>query len=222
MDAHDFWTIIHVFTLVYWLGADLGVFYTSRQVIRSDYTPETRAALMKVLVWLDMLPRYMLLITLPVGLQLAGGLGLTAITGGWMVLVWLGAILWIALVSELGRREGKPVVALLQRIDVGLRLILIAALAVAVIASIANGAPFSENWLILKVALFAGAVSCGVGIRLTFKPFGPAFAKMMRDGSTPEVEAAMKRSLGRASPFVLGIWGVLVVTAIVGISQPGF
>jgi len=92
-------------TFVYWLGTDLGVFYSSRFVVNATYTPETRAVALKILAWLDMAPRYALLLTLPVGLQLARGIELSAIGGGWLLLAWLGAAAWVGLVITIHRRE---------------------------------------------------------------------------------------------------------------------
>ncbi len=220
--TQDLWTFLHVMTFVYWLGADLGVFYSSRFVVNPKYTPETRAAALKILAWLDMAPRYALLLTLPVGLQLARGVELSAIGGAWLLLVWLGAAAWIALATNVHRREGTDAGRRLANIDLALRIALIAGLAIAAIYSFATAAPFAANWLALKALLFALAVAMGVGIRVTFAPFGQAFGRLMAEGSSPEIEAQMSRSLARAKPFVLALWIVIAAAAFIGISQPGF
>jgi hypothetical protein len=189
--TQDLWTFLHVLTFVYWLGADLGVFYSSRFVVNADYTPETRAVALKILAWLDMAPRYALLLTLPVGLQLAHGAELSAIGGGWLLLAWLGSAAWISLVITIHRREGTAAGRRLGQIDLGLRFVLIAGLVVAAVLSFTGGAPFAADWLALKALLFALAVTMGVGIRVTFAPFGPAFARLMTEGSSAEVEERM-------------------------------
>jgi hypothetical protein len=220
--TQDLWSFLHVMTFVYWLGADLGVFYSSRFVVNATYTPETRAVALKVLAWLDMAPRYALLLTLPVGLQLARGIELSAIGGGWLLLAWLGAAAWIGLVITIHRREGTAAGRRLAQIDLGLRLVLIAGLVIAAVLSFTGGSPFAANWLALKALLFALAVTMGVGIRVTFAPFGPAFGRLMSEGTSPEVEAQMSGALARAKPFVLALWAIIAVTAFIGISQPGF
>ena len=143
--TQDLWTFLHVMTFVYWLGADLGVFYSSRFVVNPKYTPETRAAALKILAWLDMAPRYALLLTLPVGLQLARGVELSAIGGAWLLLVWLGAAAWIALATNVHRREGTDAGRRLANIDLALRIALIAGLAIAAIYSFATAAPFAAQ-----------------------------------------------------------------------------
>jgi len=221
VDAHEFWRLLHLATFVYWLGADLGVFYSSRFVINSAYTPETRAVLLKTLVWLDMVPRYALLLTLPVGLQLAGGLGLSPLSSGWLWLVWLGFAAWIVLAFQIHRRQGSDVVKALTNIDLALRFALILMLALSAILSLSGSDIFGTPWLALKVLLFAGAVACGVMIRITFRPFEPAFGEIMKNGSTPEVETRLRASLNSAARWVVLLWIVVAAAAYVGITQPG-
>ncbi len=102
------------------------------------------------------------------------------------------------------------------------RIVLIAVLGIAAIASFAGGDPFSDNWVALKVLLYAYVLACGLGIRFAFAPFGPAFGRYMAQGSTPEVEAALRRPVIMVKPFVLALWGGLVVMALIGIAQPQF
>ena len=107
MDWQDIFKLLHVLTFVYWVGADLGVFYSARLVINPKYSPETRAAVLKLLARIDMIPRYMLLLTFPVGATLAANLGYSPIDGIWLYLVWAAAIGWIVLVWQIHHREGK-------------------------------------------------------------------------------------------------------------------
>ena len=71
MDWHSFWLLLHLLTFVYWVGADLGVFYSARLVVNAKYTFQTRLQVLKLLGWVDMIPRYMLLLTFPIGLTLS-------------------------------------------------------------------------------------------------------------------------------------------------------
>ncbi len=92
MEAQGVWAFVHVMLLVYWLGADLGVFYTAHQVIKPELSAETRAALLKVLTFVDGFPRAVSIFMLPVGLQLAAGLGLSPVIGGWLWTAWIAAV----------------------------------------------------------------------------------------------------------------------------------
>lgn len=217
MEWQDFFKLLHVLTFVYWVGADLGVFYAARLVVNPQYTPQTRATLLKVLDWIDQIPRYMLLATFPVGATLAARLEISPITGFWLYAVWIAAILWIWLITHLHKNQGKP--KALVQFDLGLRVLLIIALVVTGIMSIAGDGPFLRDWLGWKVLLFGLAVACGFGIRMAFAPFGPAFAQLMKEGSSPPVEAAMKKALDNAVPFVIGIWVFASMAAFLGLSH---
>jgi len=219
MDWQDFFKLLHVLTFVYWVGADLGVFYSARLVVNPKYSPETRAPLLKVLAWIDMIPRYMLLLTFPVGATLAANLGYSAIDGVWLYLVWIAAIAWLIMVWQIHHREGTDAAKRLTRLDLLLRLIFIAVLAIPAITSLAGSGPYETEWLPIKVLLFAGAVCCGVGIRVTFTPFGTAFGKLMSEGSSPEIEGQMTRSLNHAVPYVIGIWIFAAITAYMGMNH---
>ena len=219
MDWQDFFKLLHVLTFVYWVGADLGVFYSARLVVNPKYSPETRATLLKVLAWIDMIPRYMLLLTFPVGATLAANLGYSAIDGVWLYLVWIAAIAWLIMVWQIHHREGTDAAKRLTRLDLLLRLIFIAVLAIPAITSLAGSGPYETEWLPIKVLLFAGAVCCGVGIRVTFTPFGTAFGKLMSEGSSPEIEGQMTRSLNHAVPYVIGIWIFAAITAYMGMNH---
>ncbi len=219
MDGQDFWKLAHVGTLVYWVGADIGVFYSAHLITNPAFSPQTRAVLLKVLAWIDMIPRYMLLLTFPIGAQLAAGLDLSPITGGWLWLVWIAVAGWIVMVREIHRREGSSAARTLGAVDLYLRLAFVAALIVSGVASLAGGTPYETTWLAVKVLLFAGAVSCGVAIRIAFRPFVPAFAQLVAEGSSPEVETLMKDTLATTRVFVIGIWIIAAVTAFIGLNH---
>jgi hypothetical protein len=83
------------------------------------------------------------------------------------------------------------------------------------------GVTTDPRWLGAKVALYTAAIACGLGIRLTLRPFGPAFGALMGGGSTPEVERALKRSVDGCLPYVFGIWAAVLGAAALGVLKPG-
>ena len=136
MDWQDIFKLLHVLTFVYWVGADLGVFYSARLVVNPKYSPETRARVLKLLAAIDMIPRYMLLLSFPVGTTLAANLGYSPIDGLWLYLAWAAAIAWIAMVWQIHHREGTNAAKRLTRLDLMLRFIFIAALVIPAITSL--------------------------------------------------------------------------------------
>lgn len=212
--------LAHLLCFVYWLGADIGVFYASRHVCDPSLGREARATAAKIMGWVDMLPRYCLVLILPLGLTLA-------VRGGWWpgggpvaAASWLLALLWLALVVSLARRPPPARLALLRRIDYGVRLAVILALGSAGLAGLAGAGPLAVPWLAGKALLFSALVASGLAVRLLAAPFGPAFAEVLASGSRPDLEATLSRAMARAKRVVVLIWVLLVAAAWLGLAKP--
>ena len=220
MSWHGVLVFVHVLLLTYWLGTDLGVFYSAKFVLRPDLSPQTRGTIARILVALDLSPRVCLVLMLPVGLSLAASLQLSPVRGGWLVLVWVAALLWLTLVVTVYRAEESPVAKTLRQVDLVIRFALVLVLAVSVVTSLSAGTPFATPWLAWKVAAYTVAIMGGIAIRFGLRPFGPALGQLLTTGSTPEVEQALTRSLKGTYPYVLTIWAMLAVAAFLGAVKP--
>lgn len=228
--AHGWWILLHLVLFVFWLGGDLGVFYSSRYVLRPDLTPAARATALSVMSGLDLGPKICLVLFLPSGVTLmaldphgAELFGAPAFGAWQVVLVWLFALGWLAATIADHRTHGRfPWV---RRADWTIRIGLVAALAAVAAYTLFAERPFGvatdPRWLGGKVALYTAAIACGLGIRLTLRPFGPAFGALMGGGSTPEVERALRRSVDGCLPYVFGIWTAVLGAAALGVLKPG-
>lgn len=218
--VHNLLLVLHILLLVYWLGGDLGVFYTSRFVTRPELPPATRAVIVRIFLFIDMAPRVCLIAMLPVGFTLAAA-GFHAELPGWVLIaLWLFAAAWLWLAITVFRLEGSARGHQLARIDWWVRIaVVIGLLATAIAGFLGHGPITADWWLSLKVLLFAGAICCGLMIRHVLKPFGPAFGALMQEGSTPQTEDTLNRTLARARPYVLVIWAILVINSWLGVSQ---
>lgn len=225
--AHSFALLLHILLLTYWLGADLGVFYSSRFVTDPGVRPEARAVAARVMHAVDMAPRVCLVLILPSGVTLMAldDLG-RATFGGWpLVLVWLAALAWLSLVILDYVRQPQRYADLVHRLDFAVRITLVVGLLGVALYTVVVSEPFgvssNPKWLAGKVAAYALCILGGLMIRVKLKPFGPAFAKMMAAGSTPEVEAEIRGSVRGCLPFVYLIWIMVVVAAFLGVVKPG-
>ncbi|MFC5751305.1 hypothetical protein [Actinomadura rugatobispora] len=228
--AHGWWILLHLVLFVFWLGGDLGVFYSSRYVLKPDLAPAARAAALSVMSGLDLGPKVCLVLFLPSGVTLmaldphgAELFGAPAF-GWWQVtLVWIFALAWLAAtVADHRTHGGFPWV---RRADWAVRIALVAALAVVAGYTLLADRPFGvgtdPRWLGAKLALYTLAIACGLGIRVTLRPFGPAFDALLGGGSTPQVERALKRSVDGCLPYVFGIWAAVLGAAALGVFKPG-
>ncbi|WP_223838762.1 hypothetical protein [Saccharopolyspora pogona] len=219
--------VLHLVLFAYWLGGDLGVFYASRFVIRPDLSPEARGVAVKVMEVVDMSPRICLVLFLPSGVTLmATSQYGRDIFGGWpLAVVWVAGLCWLALVIADHRRRPGRTGTLVHRADLVVRAgLVVGLLGVAVYTALAAqpfGVPTTQVWLAWKVAAYAACIACGLAIRIRLAPFGPAWAALVRDGSSPDVERRIRASVRGVLPFVYAIWVLVFVAAFLGVLKPG-
>lgn len=216
---YDLLTLAHVILFAYWLGGDLGVFYASRSVSNPDLGKTARAVAARIMLAVDLSPRVCMVLILPVGLHMASIRNQMPMSDIALIGVWLAAALWLALVLLVHFVHHRGAGTVLQRVDFGFRLLVIAATVGTAGVQLARPEWIRADWISLKLLLFGILVGCGLGIRIALRPFAPAFTKLMSEGSTPNTEAAIQLSLGRARPFVIAIWIGLVLAAALGIFQ---
>jgi hypothetical protein len=220
MPSYDLILLAHLLLFVYWLGGDIGVFYSSRYVADARLSYEARTTALRIMAWLDEIPRICLVMILPAGLTLAARAGLIQARPVEVTTAWVISFAWLAMVLSMHRYRGTSLGAALRRIDMSFRVLVILTLGSVAVVSLARGRPIEHPWLAGKVLAFALCVAAGLAIRIVAAPFGAGFARLGREGSTPEIEALIGRSLARARPFVIAIWILLVVAAWLGIAKP--
>ncbi|MEU5882471.1 hypothetical protein [Spirillospora sp. NPDC047279] len=227
---HGWWILLHLVLFVFWLGGDLGVFYSSRYVLKPDLPPAARATALRVMSGLDLGPKICLVLFLPSGVTLmalephgARLFGAPAFTWWQTALVWAFAAAWLAATIVDHRTHGRfPWV---RRADWAVRIGLVTALACVAAYTLLADRPFGvgtdPRWLGAKLALYTVAIAAGLGIRLTLRPFGAAFGALMTDGSSEPVERALKRSVDGCLPYVFAIWTAVLAAAALGVFKPG-
>ena len=217
MSAYAAALLAHLLLFAYWLGGDLGVFYSSFVVADPSRSVAERRTAAGILVWLDRVPRVCLILMLPVSLSLATAIGLAPWPPVVIAALWAFAAIWLVLLWRVEATHAAP----LKTIDGIIRLLVIATLAVLGFAALAGHGPITTGWLGIKLLLFALAIACGLAIRRVFAPFGAAFGQLVAIGLTPEIEQTIDASLRRTRPLVIVIWACLIGAAAVGVVKPG-
>ena len=82
MDWYAVLLFVHILSLVFWLGTDIGVFVLGKFAQNPDYSVDQRLLLLKVALILDMFPRVFMVMSLPTGFQLATAIGESDHEGG--------------------------------------------------------------------------------------------------------------------------------------------
>ncbi|TCJ97110.1 hypothetical protein [Nocardia alba] len=227
---HGWWILLHLLLFVFWLGGDLGVFYSSRFVIDPARPPAARAAALGIMSGLDLAPKICLVLFLPSGITLmalephgARAFGIDLFPWWSVALVWVIAAIWLALTIHAHRTHGRVRATYLG--DLVLRVTVLVGMAAAGIYTLIVAEPFGvttdPKWLGAKISLYSLAVAAGLGIRMTLRPFGSAFAALQTEGSTPAIEHIIKRSVDGCLPYVWTIWGSVLAAAALGVFKPG-
>ncbi len=217
---YELFIILHLLGFVYWLGGDLGVYYSSGFVINSKLSPETRLIASKIMMNLDLIPRICMTLMLTVGGTLASLQGVDHYPGQ-MVALWLLAPFWLFMVLYMHFSHGTPLAKTFGTIDYWLRRVLVGGIIISVAYTLYSGRLADTPWLTAKVALFAFLIFCGIMIRVHLPGFIIGLQALAKGEISKEEDANMSAGLKGARPWVLSIWAVVFLEAVIGVVKPG-
>ncbi len=208
--------VIHIAVLGYWFGAELVINATSRYVCLSGSMPmDERTRLMHHVMDVDQHVRYALVIQFGLGFAIAALFGYlpggtpTAVAFGLFVAAWLT---YIEVIHWLRHRAIGKKLAAFDRYSRYVLMTCLAAVAVGLIGGEWN----LPLWIRLKLALFAGVMACGVGIRLSVLARFRTWAVMQCEGASDESNAIVKRTYIISTSILVLLW--LMIFTMVGIS----
>ena len=209
--------LIHVLVFVYWLGGDLGAFYTSRFLTQPDVSADRRLMAAKIVGDVDMAPRTALILALPTGLLLAQSKGWLSL--GWPITLGIAAasLIWLVLAWHLHLKHGAGTDAL-RKLDLAIRWGLVLALGGWAVAGL-MGHIALPLFLAVKLLALVGCILLGLFIRSALKPLGPALMGLTGPNADT-AEADLANTLNRARPLVTGIWALLLIAAFFGLWTP--
>lgn len=211
--------VVHVLLFAYWLGADWGVYVTSRYVANPELSLDERRRFLQAALRIDLMPRIAFTLLLPVGLQLASFYGAWSPTGPVMAAVWIGALVWLAINVMGYRRQGTPAGDRMRNIDQRIRYVLAPVLIGVGAWSMAAGAPLPRIFLAAKLVVFGVMIIVGLMLRTFMRQWAIGFARLAREGRSPEVDALFTESLRRARWIAYGMWSLSGVMALLGVAQ---
>jgi hypothetical protein len=232
---HAAFLFLHLLLLVTWLGVDLGMFAASFFLRNPRYPIGERLMLARLAAILDMGPRASLLLVYPSGAWLAwaGGWGFRDAVGplaptAQLALVTLPFLAWEALVwvQFAGHRRvlagaagpsWERFLPAYRRWDLRARFVLAALLLIDGALGLAGRGMIAHAWLAWKVLFFGLVVVLGIAIRLTADAWPALIREIVDRGSTPAREAALRRAMRRATPFVIALYALLLAISLAGI-----
>jgi len=219
MSSHSIWAYVHILLFVYWLGADVGLYMAMVFVKNPKLSYQTRATLIKLSIYVDQFPRVAFALILPVGMQLARDLQLAPIPHWLLALAWTLGILWSVLHLVVVKFPDTSLSRMLFQLNKGYELLL-GGFFVAVGAwSLYSGSPVAAGWFALKLLLFGLIFWIVLGIDTIFQPF-TMILEMGPDGSTPEKEAVVSRSIHLTMAWALLLYLLILAVAFLGRVKP--
>ncbi|WEN14126.1 hypothetical protein PY254_12870 [Rhodanobacter sp. AS-Z3] len=213
--------VVHIAVLGYWLGAELVINSTYRYVSYGSEIPfAERSRLMEHVMHVDQHVRYALVLQAGLGFALAALYGF--VPGGERT-AWLAAglcALWLAFVEATHRCRHRASGRTLGAIDRGSRYVLIALLLAIAIGLIGGSWPM-PRWLHLKLALYAGVMASGIGIRLALIGHFRTWQVMAREGPDDLTNAIIRQTYVRATSVLGVLWLLILAIVVVSVWKPG-
>ncbi|MEC9375760.1 MAG: hypothetical protein VYA80_05240 [Pseudomonadota bacterium] len=215
--GHNLVVLIHVLLFVYWLGGDLGVFYSSKFVVRPDLKPESRVIAAKIMLDLDLIPRICMTLMITVGGLLTEYIGIEHPPWQMAGIILLGPV-WLSMVLFLHFREGTEAAKTVAKWDMWIRWAVVIAIPISVTYSILTDRLAGNMWVAIKLIIFAILVLSGIMVRKKIGGFFSTLIKLKKgEPVTDEDNDAMIKSLGVVRRYVFTIWVGVFLEGIIGI-----
>ncbi|WP_416906935.1 MAG: hypothetical protein ACMVO5_07675 [Polymorphobacter sp.] len=210
----------HIAVLGYWLGSELVINSGFRYVCRAESMAfAERDRLMDHVMHVDQHVRYALVLQAALGTALAGLLGYLPGGAGLALAAGVVGLLWLGFVEAVHQLRHRPMGAALGRVDRASRYGLMALL-LAVALGLIGGGWDLPLWLRWKLALFAGVMMAGVGIRLALISHFRTWALMRRDGPSEASNRDVQRGYWRATRVLIGLWLLIGGIVVLSVLKP--
>jgi len=218
--THQIWGFLHILLFVFWLGTHVGVLVSLVMARNAKRSFEARLALNRLGLFLDVMPRACLALTLPVGLELTRKLNLYPISDQLAAVAWGLAAYWLVTLVVMKRKEGTALAVNLGRLRLISHLIVGLILVVIGMNSLATGAPLEETWYAIKLLLFGLVFWTSIAIEFCYQPFRAPFLEIGQDGSIPEREEAVSRAVNNTVWASAVMYILILAIAFIGSAKP--
>lgn len=215
MTLYSLILIVHVVAWVFWLGTDIGVYFAAKRSQRTDYSVETRLAVLDLGMLLDRAPRFAVPVVWTTGMLLMNRAGFETLADGiaigiglaWLVVVWLGIF----------QTPGSQLQVWAMRLQTITYAIVIVAMGGYGLWALFDGS--LPSWLAVKWIAYALVGIAAIWLERAFAPAVANYGQLAEAGSTPELEAELDRNLKPTYRAVLMIYAATLIAGIAGLAK---
>ena len=219
MAEYEIWKFLHICMFVFWLGTDMGVMLCSKKSTDSNLGVEARFQMLEMALKIEILPRIMWVMALPLGVHLSKSLGYIDPSSLTLTMMWVFTLMWLVInvggATNLDKSWGQQL-SKINRIVVaslGAGLIIIAA------TSFMGYGPYEPNSIALKVGLYGLINLTILGIEIAFFPLGMAFERLATEGSSPELESSITGGMNTTLKWVHATYIMIFIVAFIGVTK---
>ena len=174
MEPYLGWKYLHILMFVFWVGTDMGVFLSCKKATDPKVPIDARFMLLHMALRIELLPRTMWKLALPLGMTLSREMQLIELSLVNLLIIWAFSVAWWVLSVSAGWFYDKPIGHTLNKYNnivtgiVGSVLIVIAA------TSLMGNGPFAADatWLSWKVVRLRPDQSGDCGDAVCLRPDG--------------------------------------------------
>jgi len=219
MAEYEIWKFLHICMFVFWLGTDMGVMLCSKKSTDSNLGVEARFQMLEMALKIEILPRIMWVMALPLGVHLSKSLGYINPSFLTLTMMWVFTLMWLVINVGGATNLDKPWGQQLSKINrivvasLGAGLIIIAA------TSFMGYGPYEPNSIALKVGLYGLINLTILGIEIAFFPLGMAFERLATEGSSPELESSITGGMNTTLKWVHATYIMIFIVAFIGVTK---
>jgi len=219
MAEYEIWKFLHICMFVFWLGTDMGVMLCSKKSTDPNLGVEARFQMLEMALKIEILPRVMWVMALPLGVHLSKSLGYIEPSVLTLTLMWVFVLMWLVINVGGAANLDKPWGQQLSKINrvvvasLGVGLIIVAA------SSFMGYGPYEPNSIALKVGLYGLINLTILGIEIAFFPLGMAFERLATEGSSPELESSITNGMKTTLLWVHTTYIMIFIVAFIGVTK---
>jgi len=219
MAEYEILKFLHICMFVFWLGTDMGVMLCSKKSTDPNLGVEARFQMLEMALKIEILPRVMWVMALPLGVHLSKSLGYIDPSFLTLTMMWVFTLMWLVINVGGAANLDKPWGQQLSKINRIVVASLGAGLIIVAATSFMGYGPYEPNSIALKVGLYGLINLTILGIEIAFFPLGMAFERLATEGSSPELESSITGGMNTTLKWVHATYIMIFIVAFIGVTK---